>query len=181
MLLLLRVLCDCGGGRDGGRRDDMDSMSLSLPLVQTSYAFIGRGGGGARPRLRPLPLDGSCSPTCWPWATVNVLPGCESDSDPVDKGDGDLSPCANEGTLLNLDTSDSYFRGGGVGHSSALFCDPDALDSLSLLCARDPLAPPTAGDDGPDRGGSRVGCHMAGRGSPRSPSPAAGVEVARGG
>ena len=180
-MLLLRFLGGCGGGGGRGRLDDMDSIALSLPLLQTSHAFIGLCGGAARPLLCPLPLAGWWSPICWPWATVNVLPGGESDSDPVDKGDGDLSPCANEGTLLNLDTSDSYFRGGGVGHSSALFCDPDALDSLSLLCARDPLAPPTAGDDGPDRGGSRDGCRMAGRGSPRSPGPAAGVEVARGG
>ena len=113
--------CGCGCGRDDGLRDDMDSIILSLPLVQTSYEFIGRGAGGARPRLCPLPLGGYCPPACWPWATVNVLPICwpwatvnvllrgESDSDPEDKGEGDLSPCANEGILLSLDASDSYF------------------------------------------------------------------------
>ena len=180
-MLLLRLLGGCGGNGGRGRLDDMDSIALSLPLLQTSHAFIGLCGGAARPLLCPLPLAGWGSPTCWPWATVNVLPGGESDSDPVDKGDGDLSPCANEGILLSLDASDSYCCHGGVGHPNALFCDPDALESLSSLCARNPLAPPTAGDDGPDRGGSRDGCRGAGRGSLRSPSPAAGVEVARGG
>ena len=194
VLLLLRFLCGCGGGgRNGGRRDDTDSITLSLPLFQTSYAFIGRGGGNARPRLCPLPLGGYCSPTCWPWATVNVLPICwpwatvnvlprgESDSDPEDKGEGDLLPCANEGILLSLDTSDSYLGHGRVGHPRVLFCDPGVPGSLSSLCVCNPLAPPTVGDDGPDGGGSREGCRAAGRGSSRSPNPAAGVDVARGG
>ena len=180
-VLLLRLLGGCGGCRGGGRRDDMDSITLSLPRLQTSYAFIGRWGGSARPRLCPLPLEGYCSPTCWPWATVNVLPIGVSDSDPEDKGEGDLSPCANEGILLSLDTSDSYLGHGRVGHPRVLFCDPGVPGSLSSLGVCNPLAPPTVGDNCPDGGGSREGCRAAGRGSSRSPDPAAGVEVAKGG
>ena len=108
-MLLLVLLGGCGGNCGRGCRDDLDSITLSLPLFQTSRALIGRGGGAARPLLCPLPLAGWRSPTCWPWATVNVLPIGEPDSDPEDKGEGDLLPCANEGTLLSLDASDSYF------------------------------------------------------------------------
>ena len=193
VLLLLRFLCGWGGGgRDGCRRDDTGSINLSLPLFQTSCAFSGRWGGGARPRPYPLPLEGCCSPSCWPWATVNVLsharwpwatvnvlPVGESDSDPEDSNRGDLLPCMNEGKLLSLDASDSFFCHGSVGHPNACDDDPGAFGSS--LCVRDPLAPPTVGDNCPDRGGSKEGGREAGRDSFLPPSPAAGVEVAKGG
>ena len=144
---------------------------------------MGRRGDAACPLLCPLPLDRARPPTCGPWGTVNVLPVGESDSAPEDKDEGDLLPCAKEGRLLNLDASDSKSgQGGGVGNPDVLSCNPGESGAISSLSARDSFAPPpTVGDSGPKRGGSKDDGREAGRGPLRSPAPAtAGVEVARG-